>query len=59
MEFLYLTIVAIVIYFASDRLLMAIERYLGRTLEQRSVVFFGILLVLLLVSFAVIRQFLE
>ncbi len=55
MEFLYFTVVAIALYFVSDRILLWIEDALGRTLEQRSVVFFGLLLVLALLSFWIIR----
>ena len=56
MEFLYFILVAVVLYFLSDRLLDGIERALGRRLENRSLVFFAILLVLALVAFAAIRR---
>ena len=56
MEFLYFILVAVVLYFLSDRLLDGIERALGRRLESRSLVFFAILLVLALAAFAAIRR---
>ena len=59
MQFLYFIIVAIVSYFLADQILQWLERFLDRTLEQRQLIFFGILLVLLLSSFAVVRSFVE
>jgi hypothetical protein len=56
MEVLYFTLVAIVLYVVSDRILERIEVARGARLEHRSLVFLGILLGLALVSFAVIRQ---
>ncbi len=56
MQFLYFTIAAVVLYFFADWLLRRIESMLGRRLEQRSLVFFAILLVSLLLSFALIRN---
>jgi hypothetical protein len=54
-EALYFTIVAIVLYLLADRLLDSLESARGRRFEQRTVVFFGILLTLALVTFALIR----
>jgi len=59
MEIVYFTLVAIVLYFLANRILLWVEDYLGRTLEQRTVVFFGLLLVMSLASFAVIRNLVE
>lgn len=59
MEFVYFTLVAIILYLLASRILIWIEDYLGRTLEQRSVVFFGLLLVMAVASFAVIRSLVE
>lgn len=59
MEIVYFTLVAIVLYFLANRILLWIEDYLGRTLEQRTVVFFALLLVMSLASFAVIRNLVE
>jgi hypothetical protein len=56
MQFLYLIIATVVLYFFSDWLLRRIESALGRRLEQRSVVFFAILLGSILISFALIRH---
>jgi hypothetical protein len=49
-------LVAVALYFASDFLLQALEMRLGRRLEHRSLIFFALLLILSLVSFAVIRH---
>ncbi len=57
METIYFTLAAIVLYFVSDWILERIEVARGARLEHRSLVFFGILLGLALLVFAVIRQF--
>ena len=57
MEAVYFTIVAIVLYLASDWIVQRVEVWLGRRLEHRSLLFFGILLTLALLSFWMIRQF--
>jgi len=49
-------VVAVVLYFTSDAVLRAVEHRLGRRLEYRTLVFFGVLLVLTLTTFAVIRR---
>ena len=56
MEIVYFTVVAIALYFVSDWLLQRVEIARGRRFEQRSLIFFGILLVLALASFALIRR---
>jgi hypothetical protein len=56
MEALWFTLVAVVLYLAADRILLAIEAALGRTLEYRSLIFFGLLLGMALVAFALIRR---
>lgn len=58
MEIIVYTLVAIFLYLLSDWILRMIEAQMGRTLPQRSIVFFVILLVLALVSFALIRSYL-
>jgi hypothetical protein len=58
MEIVYFTLVAILLYLLADWILRRIEAYLGRALEQRTVVFFVILLTLALASFAAIRAYL-
>lgn len=55
MEIVYLTVAAIALYVVSDRILDAMERRAGRRFEQRSMIFFGLMLVLSLITFAVIR----
>jgi hypothetical protein len=55
MDAVYFTLAAIVLYLVSDRLLDAMERRAGRRFEYRSLIFFGILLTLSLVTFAAIR----
>jgi DMSO/TMAO reductase YedYZ heme-binding membrane subunit len=55
-EALLFTALAVVLYLVADRALDALERRAGRRFEYRSVVFFAILLVLAVVSFAVVRR---
>ena len=55
MEFLYFLAAAIALYAFSDWLLRRIEAHLGRVLDQRSLIFFAILLISALASFALIR----
>lgn len=57
MEVLYFTLAAIVLYVVSDRILDAIERRAGRRFENRTLIFFAILLGLALATFALIRRF--
>jgi hypothetical protein len=56
-EALLFTALAVVLYLVADRLLDALERRAGRRFEYRSVVFFAILLLLAVISFAVVRRF--
>jgi hypothetical protein len=56
MNFIYFTIVAVALYFLSNWLLARVERGLGRPLEHRTLIFFGILLTAAVVTFALIRQ---
>lgn len=57
METIYFTLVAIVLYFAANWILERIETARGRRLEHRTLVFFAILLVLAVTSFALIRRY--
>ena len=57
MEILWFTLTAIVLYFVADWTLDRIERQRGKRFENRSVIFFAIILVLALVSFQVIQYF--
>lgn len=56
MTTIYFTLVAIGLYLVADRILDALERRAGRRFEQRSLVFFVLLLVLSLVTFAALRR---
>ncbi len=58
MEIVYYTLTAIALYFVSDWLLERIEQARGKRFENRSVIFFGIILVLALVSFQIIGRLL-
>lgn len=58
MDSVLFVLVAVVLYFASDAILQAVEQRMGRRLEHRTLVFFALLLSLSLLSFAAIRQFL-
>jgi len=53
-EIVYFTLVGIGLYFLSDWILDRIETVRGRRLENRSLVFFVIILVLALISFQII-----
>jgi hypothetical protein len=53
-EIIYFTLVAIGLYFASDWMLDRIESARGRQFENRSVIFFVIILVLAVVSFQIL-----
>jgi hypothetical protein len=55
-EIIYFTLVAIGLYFASDWILARIETARGRQFENRSVIFFVIILVLALVSFQLLGR---
>ena len=57
MTIVYFTLAAIVLYLACDRALDWLERRAGRRFENRSLIFFGLLLGLSLATFAVIRRF--
>ena len=56
MEMLYFTLAAIALYVGADWILNRIEAAIGRRLEYRSIIFFAILLVMALTSFALIRH---
>jgi hypothetical protein len=57
MSTLYFTLAAIVLYLGCDRLLDLLERRAGRRFENRSLIFFGLLLGFSVVAFAVIRRY--
>lgn len=49
------TVMGIILYFGSDWILVQIENAAGRKFENRNMVFFAIILILALSSFAMIR----
>lgn len=51
------TLTGIILYVAADWLLRRLERRAGRVFENRTMIFFGILLSMALVAFAAIRAF--
>ncbi|UCG73198.1 MAG: hypothetical protein JSV45_02105 [Chromatiales bacterium] len=57
MEAVYFTVVAILLYFVADFILDRAERMAGRRFDNRSLIFFGILMTLALVSFSLIRTY--
>lgn len=56
MEIIYFTLVGIGLYFASDWILNRIESARGHPFENRSVIFFAIILVLAVVSFQLLGR---
>lgn len=59
METLYFILVAVALYFAADRILKRAEARAGRRFENRSIIFFGLLLALALISFSILRTLLD
>jgi hypothetical protein len=57
LEAVLFTVTGILLYLLADRLVLLVERRLGRVLEHRTLLFFVLLLTLALVSFAAIRRF--
>ncbi len=49
------TFMGIILYFGSDWILVQIENASGRKFENRNMIFFAIIMILALSSFAVIR----
>ncbi len=56
MRVLYFLAAGIVLYFAADRILDLIERFRGERFEQRTIVFFFILLGLGLITFPMLDR---
>jgi hypothetical protein len=56
MELVAFTVVAIALYFLADWILRRIEAAAGRVFENRSLIFFAILLVSAVVAFWAIRR---
>ena len=57
MQILVFAINTLLVYFVSDWLLRTIEQRLGRVLKQRQAIFFGIFLVLIMVSFKILNRY--
>jgi predicted PurR-regulated permease PerM len=57
MQIVLFTLLAVVLYLAADRVVDALERRAGRRFDNRSLIFFAILLVLAVASFAVVQRF--
>ena len=55
MEFIYYTLAGIILYFGSDWILRKIEEMRGEPFEQRTAIFFVIILTLALTSFKAIE----
>jgi len=58
-EILAYTVTAILLYLFSDWILVRIEMYKGKTLPNRSLIFFAIIFVLALASFEVLQRLLN
>jgi hypothetical protein len=56
-QFVYFTLVAAVLYLASNWIVERIEMAAGKRFANRSLLFFGILLTLSLVTFSLIRAY--
>jgi hypothetical protein len=59
MATVYFVFTGILLYLAADWVLRRIEARAGRILEHRTLVFFGLLASMAVVSFALIRALLE
>lgn len=57
-EMLAYTITAVALYFISDKLLNWIEARRGKRFENRTLIFFGIIMLLALVSFEILQRLL-
>ncbi len=55
MEFVYYTLAGLILYALSDWILKQIEKWRGQVFEQRTLIFFVIILVLALTSFKAIE----
>ena len=57
MQYVYFTLVAALLYLASAWIVDRIEIAAGKRFEYRSLLFFGILLTLALITFGLIRSY--
>jgi hypothetical protein len=58
MQLVYYSIAGILLYLLSDWILLRVEAWRGAAFEQRSLVFFAVILVLALTSFKAIELWL-
>lgn len=58
MDIILFTIVAVLLYFVSDRIVQRIEIAAGRRLEHRTLLFFAIIMILAVGSFYIFRTYL-
>ena len=56
MSVVYFTVVGIALYFVSDWLLQRVEVHSGKRFENRTLIFFVILLTLALITFSFIQK---
>ena len=56
MEFVYYTLAGLILYFVSDWILCKVEELRGEPFEQRTLIFFVIILTLALTSFKAIEM---
>ena len=56
MQYVYFTLLAIMLYVAADQILQGIEHYYQKRLEQREVIFLLILSILSIAGFTLIRS---
>ena len=57
MEILLFTLVGVILYVASDAIVKAIEKKRGKLLPNRSIIFFGIITVMALVTFNLLENY--
>ncbi|HKJ52150.1 MAG TPA: hypothetical protein VKB27_11640 [Gammaproteobacteria bacterium] len=58
MQLVYYTLAGVLLYFLSDWILVRVEAWRGAAFEQRSLIFFVVILVLALTSFKAIELWL-
>lgn len=59
MELVYFALAGITLYFLADRIVAGLERLRGRVFENRTVVFFLVILPLALVTFEILQRLLR
>ncbi len=57
LEIIVYTLAGVILYLASDKAVLIIEKQLGRRLQYRSILFFIIISVLALIAFNAISQY--